>query len=652
MYFTFSGDMIKKCQRLEPRMPSALSLSLLLALLFFNVTGIRAAQDVKKILYIASYNTEKNEWSRGIKSGIEKVLTPVDNIVLEIFNMNTRLAKTDKEKELAALKAKKHIERFQPDVVIISDDNAAKFLLQPYYKDSSLPFIFCGINWESDTYGLPYSNTTGMIEVQLIKEIVNALSPYAKGTKVGCLRGDTMTNRKEQKHFDQLVGTPMDVRYVNNLEQWKEAFLQLQQDVDMLILGSLRALDTGDVSLDHIANFTYANTAIPTASYDEFMNRVSLFTLSTVPEEQGIWAATQALQVLNGTPPAAIPLVQNKKAKRFLHMKLAGKLNIKFPYELVENAHLVSYTPPKVLYIDSYHKGYFWSDNIEKGLKKGLGLNHPEESNKMELPVVLDIFRMDTKLHPDENAKKAAALEALQKIEQFQPDLIVVSDDNAAKYLVQPYLIDSDIPIIFCGINYDASQYNLPSAHSTGMIEVDPIEQTIEFLSRYTNGRRIGYLGANDISNRKTVYFADKVITPPFTGGYLVSTFDEWKKAYLDLQDQVDMLIILNPVGIQGWSPEGAEEFILQNTKIPSGGLSDGEMRYCLLGHVKIAEEQGWWAGKTAIKVLEGTSPASIPVTSNKQSKLFINPRLANTIGIHFPVSLIEEATLVKNQGE
>ncbi len=648
MYFVYSGDMIKKYLRLERRMKPVLSLLYLLVFLLFNSSGIYAVQDNRKVLYIASYHTEKDEWSQGIREGIEEVLSAADKIELRIFNMDTRLAQTEEEKIAAALKAKSVIEQFNPDVVIISDDNAAKYLLQPYYKDSAIPFVFCGINWEAASYGLPYSNTTGMIEVQLIKETVNTLKPYAKGVKTGCLRGDTLTNRKEQKYFDQQLGQPMDVRYVTNYEQWQKEFLQLQHDVDILILGSLRALDTQNATLDQIANFTFANTTIPTASYDEFMKQTSLLTLSTVPQEQGRWAATQALRILDGTPPATIQPVQNREAKRFLHMKLAGKLNIKFPYDLVESSHLVSYKLPKVLYIGSYHEGYFWSDNIEKGLKKGLGLKQTAGSESTEPPVVLDIFRMNTKLRSDEESKKNAALEALQRIEQFQPDLIVISDDNAAKYLVQPYLLETTIPIVFCGINYDASQYHLPTANSTGMLEIDPIAETVEFLSQYAKGKRIGYLGSDDISNKKTIQYNEKILGAPFTEGYLVSSYEEWKLAYQKLQTRVDMLIILNPIGIRGWSPEEADDFILHNTKIPSGGISAGEMRYSLLGHVKIPEEQGWWSGKTALKILEGTSPAAIPIVTNKQTRLFLNPTLANAIGIHFPVQLLEEATLVQ----
>lgn len=632
-------------------MKHVLSLLFLLTVLFFGITGIHAAADTKRVLYIASYHSEKDEWTRGIKEGIENILTPVDNLDLKIFNMDTQLVKNEEEKKQAALKAKKVIEQYRPDVVISSDDNAVKFLLQPYYQNSSLPFVFCGVNWDASSYGLPYPNTTGMIEVQLIRETVNTIAPYAKGRKIGCLRGDTLTNRKEQKYFDQQLGTTMDVRYVTNYEQWKEELLALQHDVDILLLGSIRALDTQGASLKQIANFTYANTSIPTASYDEFMKQVSLVTLSTVPQEQGQWAATQALRIINGTPPASILPVQNREVKRFLHMTLAKKLNIKFPFDLVENSHLVSYTPPKILFIDSYHQGYYWSDDIEKGLKKSLGLQQSSDDNLIAPPVMLNIFHMNAKLRPDEKDQKAAARQALKTIDQFQPDLIVACDDNAAKYILQPYLLDSATPIIFCGINYDASPYNLPTAHGTGMLEIEPITETVDVLSQYANGKRLGYIGSKDTTNTKSISYQERLLGQPFTAGYLVSSFDEWKKAYIKLQDQVDMLLILNPIGVKDWSGEEAEDFIMHNTKIPSGAVSNGEMRYCLLGYVKIPEEQGWWAGKTAKRILEGTSPKSIPVTSNSQSRLHLNPSLANAIGIRFPVQLIEKATLIQGHG-
>ena len=45
-----------------------------------------------------------------------------------------------------------------------------------------------------------------------------------------------------------------------------------------------------------------------------------------------------ALRILKGERPEEIPLVTNKNAKIILNMKLAKKLEITFPMDLIENA--------------------------------------------------------------------------------------------------------------------------------------------------------------------------------------------------------------------------------------------------------------------------------------------------------------------------
>jgi ABC-type uncharacterized transport system substrate-binding protein len=53
-------------------------------------------------------------------------------------------------------------------------------------------------------------------------------------------------------------------------------------------------------------------------------------------------------------------------------------------------------------------------------------------------------------------------------------------------------------------------------------------------------------------------------------------------------------------------------------------------------------------AAKTALDIMKGASPASIPVTGNKQGKVYINPRLAAAAGIVFKPELVRNATVAK----
>ena len=109
------------------------------------------------------------------------------------------------------------------------------------------------------------------------------------------------------------------------------------------------------------------------------------------------------------------------------------------------------------------------------------------------------------------------------------------------------------------------------------------------------------------------------------------------------------MIVLLSPTGIKGWCEDVAELFVQQNTVIPTGCTGDNNTRYALLGKVKIAEEQGYWSGRTALRILEGTPASAIPLAKNRHDRLYLNMKLAKKVGIKFPVELIEQATLLEN---
>lgn len=305
---------------------------------------------------------------------------------------------------------------------------------------------------------------------------------------------------------------------------------------------------------------------------------------------------------------------------------------------------------PKILYVNSYHQGYGWSDDIEKGLLKalGMGLRADGSLDTADASIELKIFRMDTKRNPAEAHMRQAALAAKRLIDTWQPNVVVTSDDNAARYLIAPFFKDAATPFVFCGLNWDASVYGFPFLNVTGMLEVSPLLETIALLKTYARGDRIGYLGADTVSNRKEIAYHERIIGIQYADGRLVTDFEQWKNAFLGLQHSVDMLLWHNAASINGWDANQAEAFIHAHTLIPTGSLGDPTIRFGLLGLVKIAEEQGWWAGKTALRILGGTAPKDIPIVRNKQSRIYLNMNLARRLGIKFPMDLIEMATFIE----
>ena len=292
----------------------------------------------------------------------------------------------------------------------------------------------------------------------------------------------------------------------------------------------------------------------------------------------------------------------------------------------------------KVLFVNSYHQGYEWSDGEEEGAAKVLKASG----------VQLDFFRMDTKRHGDEASKKKAGLEAKALIEKTKPDLVIVSDDNAVKYLLEPYYKNAALPFVFCGVNWDASGYGLPYKNATGMTEVALTTQLVDKLKEYAKGKRVGFLTVDTETERVEQKAYRDVLKLQFAQERFVKTLADWKAAFKDLQSQVDVLLLGNFAGINDWNEADARAWAEANTRIPSGGMYDFMMPYAMLGFVKVAQEQGIWSGKTALAILKGAPPSSISVTPNKEAQIMVNVKLASQAGIVFKPELVRNAVAVK----
>jgi len=291
---------------------------------------------------------------------------------------------------------------------------------------------------------------------------------------------------------------------------------------------------------------------------------------------------------------------------------------------------------PRCLFVSSYHPGYAWSDGVEKGLRETL-------AGRCEL----EQFNLDTKRikDPGQIEKKITAVRRL--IEYSRPDVVITADDNAAKHLIQPYYINSDIPFVFCGINWTAKNYGFPASNVTGMIEVAPIKPLMEWAQRLAlPARTATYIGADTLTERKN-YDRYKVlgekmgidIAPRFA-----STSAEWKQLYIDAQES-DFVIMGSNAGINDWQSEGLIQSLPKHTQRLSITVHQWMMPYSVLGFTKLPEEQGIWAGKTALAIVEqDIKPIDIPVVANRLWDIWINSQLISATGIDLPERLEQKA--------
>ena len=270
--------------------------------------------------------------------------------------------------------------------------------------------------------------------------------------------------------------------------------------------------------------------------------------------------------------------------------------------------------------------------------------------------IQLQIFYMDTKRRRLESEKQESAQRAKHIIDEFQPDVLIAADDDASKYVIEPFYKNTDLPVVFCGVNWDASSYGFTKKETeinitpniTGMIEQHIVAPLVKQLERYAAGKRIGYLSFDGISERKSFYYYQKMIGRAFDKYYFHTEYENWKQSFLKLQDEVDMLVLYNPHGSTGWNEQDAIQFVEQNIKIPIGTTLYARMPFSVFGIVQLATEQAEWAVAAALRILDGEKPSDIPITHNKQGKLVINMRLVNKLGLKVDLQLLKTAEIMR----
>ncbi|MDX1344350.1 MAG: ABC transporter substrate binding protein [Sedimenticolaceae bacterium] len=291
------------------------------------------------------------------------------------------------------------------------------------------------------------------------------------------------------------------------------------------------------------------------------------------------------------------------------------------------------------LFLASYHKGYEWQDGIEEGVRSTLG-------NRC----TIEAFYLDTKRNTDEDYAKATARKARQLIDSMRPDVVIAVDDNASRYVIEPFYRDSDIPFVFCGVNWSAEKYGFPYPNVTGMLEIISIDPLLKVIQTVLPEASSGIFIGGDVPSTRSNYerykksFLSRGIV---VKDGMVKTFGEWKQKLSEAQETADFIILANKAGILDWDQEAAEAHVRQNTKRFTVGHHEFMVNLNMFSMTKIPREQGEWAAKVAIKILEGSKPSDIPIVANRRWNIYANTGLLKKAGIQLPPNILRKAVKV-----
>lgn len=292
----------------------------------------------------------------------------------------------------------------------------------------------------------------------------------------------------------------------------------------------------------------------------------------------------------------------------------------------------------KCVYIASYAPGYEWQDQLEKSLQQQL---------KGQCSV--DTFYMDTKKIQESEKLAQIGLKAKQFIEKKDPDIVIISDDNAVKYVLAAHYRNHDLPFVFCGINNTGKLYQLPYSNTSGMIEIAPTRVLLEqLLHSHPNQNHVVYLSTQGATAEQNVQAFHKIAISLNikSSAYLAANQEEWRKLYKKLQEdpQIHIIILGNFVAFPKWNHQTNLDWILQHNHKLSIATQKWMMPYVALGLTKSADEQGAWAGKTASAVLSGIPIHQISTVPNQLFQTWINSAIAKPVENRIPLRLLNQA--------
>ncbi len=294
----------------------------------------------------------------------------------------------------------------------------------------------------------------------------------------------------------------------------------------------------------------------------------------------------------------------------------------------------------KVLLVHSYHAEYKWCRAITAGVKKALAGRS----------IRLDIVYMDTKRQPSFVWKKIAGRTAQEKIDTWQPDVVIAADDNAQVFVTRKYL-DGKPWFVFCGVNGNPDDYGLPASNVTGIVERPHFHDSITFLKRiYPGIRRIAVISDRSITSTTSLdYISDQSVDVKVLDLRSIDTFSLWQKRIKQYNTDADALCIYTYHTVQAaqntvMEPSRLMKWTIQNCTIPTVGFFDfGIQDGLLCGVVESGIEHGYEAGCMALALLDGADIATLPVRTAKKGVTMLNSSTASALGISVPPELVQK---------
>jgi ABC-type uncharacterized transport system substrate-binding protein len=307
-------------------------------------------------------------------------------------------------------------------------------------------------------------------------------------------------------------------------------------------------------------------------------------------------------------------------------------------------------TAPRIAHVMSFDSPWRWTDGQLKGFREGLGLPAAD----------IRVFQLDVRRHASDAAKAERGRLARAFVDNFAPDLLYASDDDAQQLVTRHYL-GTPLPLVFSGVNRDPAAHGFEGAPNvTGVLEREHAAETLRLLGELVPGlRRVMVLSDAgsywDAVIPRVQEAATRVAGLQPLPVRRVQTLAEYQEAVRQAPAAADALLHLGiltlaDAGGRTVPYQAVQRWVVENSRLPDASFWIDRIFHGTLASVTVSElEQGRAAGQLARAILvDGTAPAALPMRATTKGQPAINLKRAQALGLTVRSTQLLQSEIVR----
>jgi diguanylate cyclase (GGDEF)-like protein/PAS domain S-box-containing protein len=307
----------------------------------------------------------------------------------------------------------------------------------------------------------------------------------------------------------------------------------------------------------------------------------------------------------------------------------------------------------KIFILHSYHQEYPWTSNENQGFTRTL-LDKLPHTNISFSTEYLDTKRIT--FEPDYQQFFFRYLK--QKYSNYAPDVIFSTDDNALTFLLQfKESLFGDAPVIFCGVNNLHVEQDLHRQEYTGVFERKEIAPNLDLLPTFNiQPDSIIFLGDGSSTHEAIVHEIKPDLAARYpTQQYTILSGNDLASLIRQLQLYKTGVIFLTTIG----EIKDEHGSVLTLQKILASIVGAGNFTVISMEDVYLAEgilggyvtsgiSQGQEAANLVVQVLQGSSPAALPLITKSPNEFIFNYPQLKKLGL--PLAKLPATSIILNR--